>query len=335
MKRWSTISLTVLMMVTLILSGCGSKSEKEVVEDLGQKIEKLNSYRTDAVMMFEHSGKKQTYRVNVVFKKPYYYRVSLTDGKKKNKQMILRNSGGVFVLTPELNKSYRFESTWPNNRSQAYLYHSLNQDIQNDPNPGFKAKDNQYIFDTKTSYNTTQLANQSITLKKDLTPKQVQVRDKDRNVIVTVKFEHFEVNPTVDAKTFDVKKNMTAAGTRASKTVTTESTTFAVHYPTAKIAGTRLTKMKPEVSRDGEKYVLKYSGKKPFTLIESKSSVSLADDPVFASGDPANLGFAVGAAGSRTLQWSAGGTDYLLASEKLSREELTVIAQSVGGTVTK
>lgn len=335
MKRWSIFGLVSVVLLSVLLSGCGAKSEKSVIEDLRKKVENLNSYQTDATMTFQHNGKKQTYEANISFQKPSYYRVTLSDSKKANKQMILRNSNGVFVLTPELNKSYQFESTWPNNRSQAYLYHSIAKDILNDPNPGFKAKDNTYVFDTKTNYNTTQLANQSITLQKDLTPDTVQVKDKDQNVIVTVKFKNFKVNPALDKKTFDVKQNMTASRIEDSKPASAAGAAFKVKYPTAEISGTKLSSMKPEVTQKGEKYVLQYSGKKPFTLIESQSKEALSVVPTFASGDPANLGFAFGAAGDHTLAWSHEGTDYFLASEKLTNEELVAIAQSVNGTVIK
>ncbi|WP_353948521.1 outer membrane lipoprotein carrier protein LolA [Sporolactobacillus sp. Y61] len=336
MKKWSSVGLITVLLLSVLLSACGAKSEKSVTGDLRKKMDRLSSYQADATMTFQHNGKKQTYKANISFQKPNQYRVALSDDKKTNKQMIIRNKDGVFVLTPELNKSYQFESTWPNNRSQAYLYHSVANDILNDPNPGFKAQDNKYIFDTKTNYNTTQLANQTITLKKDLTPDNVQVKDKDQNVIVSVKFTHFKVNPSLDKKTFDVRQNMTASQIeKGSRKTSAEKTSFKVQYPTARISGTKLSAMKPEVTQSGEKYVLQYGGKKPFTLIETKSKRGLSVVPTFASGDPANLGFAVGTAGERTLSWSEGGTDYFLASEKLTREEMTAIAQSVNGTVIK
>ncbi|MFX3619466.1 MAG: outer membrane lipoprotein carrier protein LolA [Sporolactobacillus sp.] len=335
MKKWSMLWLAAILIGILALSGCGAKSEKDVVEDLGNKMDKMTSYQTDATMVFQHNGKKQTYQAAIAFKKPNFYRVALSDNKKQNQQMILRNSEGVFVLTPELNKSYQFESNWPNNRSQAYLYNTLVKDIANDPNPQFKTKENQYVFDTKTNYNTTQLANQTITLNKDLAPEKVQVKDKDQNVIVTVRFNHFKFNPNLDNKTFDVKQNMTAAKIKDTQSTAAENSAFKVAYPTAKIGGTKLSMMKPEVTETGEKYVLKYAGKKPFTLIETKSKKTLSIEPTLASGDPANLGFAVGSVSNRTLSWSYSGTDYYLASNALSQDELVAVAQSVNGTVVK
>lgn len=58
----------------------------------------------------------------------------------------------VFVLTPSLNKSFRFQSDWPNNSSQVYLFESLVKDVQNDSDAVFTAKEKKYVFETKTNY---------------------------------------------------------------------------------------------------------------------------------------------------------------------------------------
>ncbi|RYL98468.1 outer membrane lipoprotein carrier protein LolA [Sporolactobacillus sp. THM7-7] len=338
MKKWSALWLFGILMIA-VLAGCGAKSKEDVMEDLGKKVDGMKSYQTEATMTFQHNGKKQTYQADISYQQPGYYRVALSDGKKENQQMILKNREGVFVLTPELNKSYRFESDWPNNRSQAYLYHSLAKDILNDPNPNFKAGENGYVFDTKTNYNTTELANQSISLKKDLTPSSVRIMDKDKNVVMTVTFKDFKVNPQLEKSTFDVKRNMTAAKIEETETASAEKKSFQIKYPTAVIGKTKLSEIKPEESRAGEKYILKYSGEKPFTLIESKSRTASSSMPTFATGDPANLGFTIGSANgsgnNQVLSWSHDGTDYYLASNKLTREELMAVARSVTATVIK
>ncbi|BBO00069.1 LolA family protein [Sporolactobacillus terrae] len=336
MKKWSALWLSAILMTALLLSGCGAKSEKDVINDLNKRYEKINSYSTNAVMTFHNHGKAQAYQVNIMYKRPNLYRVSLSDANKANKQMILKNKEGVYVLTPELNKSYRFDSDWPNNRSQAYLYHSLAKDILNDPNPSFTAKENHYIFNTKTNYNTAQLANQEISLKKDLTPETVKIKDKDQKVVVTVTFKNFKVNPSIPNKTFDVKQNMTAANLSKTQSTSAENkSSLKLLYPTAVISGTKLETLKPASSKFGDRYVLKYAGKKPFTLIETKSQTAASSAATLATGTPANLGFAVGSFGDHSLSWSSNGTDFYLASEKLTQDEMITIAQSVNGTVTK
>ncbi|PMY00991.1 DUF4367 domain-containing protein, partial [Pseudomonas sp. MPR-R5A] len=90
---------------------------------------------------------------------------------------------GVYVLTPALNKSFRFQSDWPKNSSQAYLYESLIKDIANDKEAKFNATKDHYVYETKTRYQNNQmLPYQEITLNKsDLSPVSVKVMDSDKN----------------------------------------------------------------------------------------------------------------------------------------------------------
>ena len=39
--------------------------------------------------------------------------------------LIIKNDDGVYVLTPQINKSYKFQSKWPENSSQIYLIESI------------------------------------------------------------------------------------------------------------------------------------------------------------------------------------------------------------------
>ena len=50
----------------------------------------------------------------------------------------------VIVLTPSLNKSFKFESEWPYSNSQVYLLQSLLQDLNNDKALVLEKKDNGY-----------------------------------------------------------------------------------------------------------------------------------------------------------------------------------------------
>lgn len=324
------------IMFLFVLAGCGEQSQEDVVSDLGKKMDKLNGYKTSAVMTFMHGDKKQSYHAEIWYKKPSYYKVVLTDDKKENKQMIIRNKDGVYVLTPALNKSYKFESDWPNNRSQYYLYQSLAQDILNDESPTFESKDNKFVFKTKTNYPTKELAFQKIALtKKDLLPSSVQVMDKDMNVVVDIAFKDFKTDPEFDKDAFNVKKNMTSANLKDVKTMAPKEKEFKVFRPTVTLPNTKLAESKQEMTNDEKKFVLKYSGDKSFTLIETKSAVAKAGTTVAAMGEPANLGFTIGTMTENSLSWSNEGMDFYLASTKLSPIEMQEIAQSVNGQVTK
>ena len=91
------------------------------------------------------------------------------------------------VLTPSLNKSFKFESNWPYNNSQIYLLQSILSDINNDKALEFNSKDDSYIITTSVNYpNNKDLVKQNIYLDKKLNLKQVLVNSCKESVALNV-----------------------------------------------------------------------------------------------------------------------------------------------------
>lgn len=330
MKKWVVLLLAGLMAV-FVLSACGTKSQEDVVKDLNGKLEGLQSYKVKAKMTLQMGTDPQTYDVEIWHKEPSYYRVDLKNAQKDQSQMILRNDDGVFVLTPALNKSFRFQSDWPENSSQAYLYESLIEDIIEDKEAKFTATKEQYVFETKTRYqNNKMLPLQEITLNKDLTPLSVKVMDNDRKALVTVEFSEADFNASFDKKDFDMAKNMTRVQLEVPVMADVGDKEFSVKYPGAEIPNVSLIEEKPMDTENGKRVVLTYDGDKSFTLIQEKAMVvptSMVSTMV--SGEPVDLGFTIGALTSNSLSWTYQGVDYTLASKDLTEEEMVMLARSV------
>ncbi len=67
----------------------------------------------------------------------------------------------VIVLTPSLNKSFKFQSEWPYNNSQSYLLQTLVKDMDSDNNKMVDVSENDIIVTTKVNYsNNKKLVNQ-------------------------------------------------------------------------------------------------------------------------------------------------------------------------------
>ncbi|WP_251555304.1 LolA family protein [Neobacillus muris] len=320
------------LMVIFVLAACGSKSQEDVVKELEGKLDDLTSYKANAKMTLKMGSDSQVYEVEIWHKDPTFYRVNLKNAEKDQSQMILRNNEGVFVLTPALNKSFRFQSDWPQNSSQAYLYESLIKDIASDKEAKFSSTKDYYIFETKTRYqNNSMLPIQEIKLnKKDLSPAVVKVMDTDRNALVTVEFSDVKFNASLDNNDFDMKKNMTRAQLGLPAMANSGDPAFTVKYPTAEIEGTKLIGEKEVKIEDGKRVVLTYDGKKSFTLVQEKVNAKAAStSPTYVEGDLVDLGITIGAISDHSLTWSQDGVDYMIASKDLTKEEMVEVAKSV------
>lgn len=325
----NAFSFTLMWILLLgILSACGEKSQEQVMSALNKKLEDVESYKAEAKMTLNAGEEPSSYDVEVWHKKPEYYRIHLKNKKQKLSQMILKNDEGVFVLTPQLNKSYRFQSDWPKNGSQWYLYESLLTDILNDPEPSFTPRDDTYVFKTKTNYKHKDLKFQEITLtKKDLKPVSVKIMSEDEEALVNMTFDDMAFNTDFDEGAFELQKNMSSAKLEMPAMAQNEDDSFNIYYPTDVPENSKLAKTN-ELD-DGDKVVFQYTGDSSFTLIEQKSSVAEGSQPASVSGNPVNLGFAIGYITDQSISWTYDGTDFMLASNDLSEAELVDLAQSV------
>lgn len=342
-----------------VLTACGEKSQEDVIKDLEGKLDELTGYKTNATMTLQTGEEPQVYEVEIWHQSPSAYRVVLNHTEKDQSQIILRNEEGVFVLTPALNKSFRFQSDWPENNSQVYLYESLIDDILIDPERVFSATEDHYKFQTNTNYTNKNLNQQEIILeKKDLTPQSVQVMDSELSVLVEVEFEDFELNASFAEDDFDMDRNMTGAQIQMDvPTMTndndngndnevdepgepsenTEIEDFAVFYPMYEPQGTRFSHSENVETDSGKRVVLTYDGEDPFTLIQQQSRVSKENLPLkLSEGEPVDLGFTFGVISkegeNQSISWSYRGTDFFLISNSLDEQELSAVARSVYGT---
>ncbi|MDY0406900.1 DUF4367 domain-containing protein [Virgibacillus sp. 179-BFC.A HS] len=245
----------------------------------------------------------------------------------------------MYVLTPALNKSFKFQTEWPQNSSQPYLFQSLLNDIKKDKDATFKATDSHYVFQTKTNYQSNNnLPFQEIYVdKKSYTPVLVKVLDKDKKSLVEVKFKQFDMDPTFKKKDFVLKDIMTNAVAEmpVSKDQDAQVDSLAVLFPEY-TAGAELAEKQEVDLEDGKRVIMSYKGDKNFTLIqERKNSQETMSYPKDVDGEIVNLGKSVGALSDKTLEWTANGTDYILASDQLTKEELIEVAQSVAGKEVK
>ena len=199
MGKMTTRLMVILMFgILLVLSACGEKSQESVVKNLEKKLAGMDGYKIKAEMKMNTGQEEQVYNVDVWYKKDNHYRVALDNEKDQEGQIILKNEDGVFVLTPALKKSFKFQTDWPENSSQPYLYQSLVNDVLKDTDAELKSDESNYVFLTKTNYQgNNHLPFQEIHFdKKTYLPTLVKVMDKEQNVLIEVTFTDPDINPS-------------------------------------------------------------------------------------------------------------------------------------------
>ena len=326
----------------LLLSACGAASQEKVLKKASEKWTDTNGYELNAKMEIKAGGEPRSYDVNVWHTKPDFYRVEVVEEGKDVSQMIVRNADGVFVVTPTLNKMYKFQSDWPKKNSQAYLIGALAEDLKEDKNVVMREEDKAYIFEaaTRNSYKNS-MPHQQITVdKKTMLPTSVVIMNDVKEEQIRITFtsiklgvQHAEKEYAVDQfMETDEKKGEQAAPKEDSQEpvgAEVEYEEFETSYPSAQLENTKLVEDKVIQEGGMERVVLTYEGDKAFTVMQQPAIKGTTMLPVTSPGDPVDLGFTIGAITDTSISWEKDGVAFFIASSKLTREEMIEVAGSM------
>lgn len=331
--------IIVLVAIILIVTGCGKKNIRSVRDEVKNKLEDSSGYLLNGELEINNNDDIYNYNVNVLYKKDNYFKVTLENKANEFKQVILKNNDGVFLLSPSLNKSFKFQSEWPYSNSQIYLLNALINDIVEDSDATFEEKNDKYVFNTKVKYpNNSKLVKQKIVFNKDYDLESVVVYDNNDAVcmkfnVSKIKFSpkfnngEFELDSIIDTETMD-KKNEDS-----EKEVMKTSNLDDVVYPLFLPNGTKLVD-EEIVSKDtGERVIMTYDGEKSFLLVEETLDVFNEFTIIPSSGEPYQLMDTIGVMTDNSLSWSSGNMEYYLVSDVMSSEELIEVAQSIVGVI--
>lgn len=314
----------------LLVTGCGKVSEKDIIKEIKDKITK--SYLLSGDLSILNNDDVYNYEVNVSYKKDKYYKVVLTNTSNNYTQVILKNDDGVYILTPSLNKSFKFQSDWPYNNSQIYLLEALINDIESDTDRKFKKVEDEYIFETKVNYpNNSNLKKQKIIIDKDLNVEEVKIYDSNETIKMELDVDDIDYSPTFKKDYFEVD---TVMRTFEVEEVVESSNLDDSIFPLFLPSGTKLSNSEKIVMDDGERIIMTFDGDKPFLLVEETANIMDEFTIIPTYGEPYMLMDTLGVMTDNSLTWTSGGIDYYLVSEVMGKDELIEIAQSISNVPT-
>lgn len=308
----------------LVLTGCEKNSN--VVSSLTKKIEKAESYHLKGNLEIINNETSYLYDVETYSLKGEMFKVDLKNTINNHQQILLKNKKGVYVLNPSLNKSFKFQSEWPYNNSQAYLLETLLNDIKNDKEIKIEQKDNDYIITVKASYtNNPELVNQKIYVDNKNNIYKVEVLDKNSQPKIIMKINKIDMDAKISETDFELESNMVTS----NKLEKTSSELNDITYPMYLPENTDLSSQDTVKTNDGERIILTFNGDSNLTIIEQTSTVKDEYEVVSLEGEPILLGDSIGAISDGVVTWISNGVEYYATSSDLNQDELATVARSI------
>lgn len=317
--------LLIILMTVFLMTGCFGRGKKDVIKELEKKVDGLNSYYIKGELEIINNEDNYTYDVEVSYKKEDNFKVDLINKTNNHEQIILKNSEGVYLLTPSLNKSFKFQSDWPYNNSQIYLLQTLIKDIKNDEEKTIEETENGYKITTNVNYaNNRNLTKQYIYTDKNANITSVEIVNNNNIIKMKMKFTKIDLGATYKDDYFDLNKNM-----KNVETASTIKTIEDIIYPMYMPENTYLKSQDTINLDDGERVILTFAGEKPFTLIEQTVSVTDDYEMTMVYGDPEILLDTIGSITDNSVSFISNGIEYYAVSEVLDQKQLLEVVNSI------
>ncbi len=325
--KMKKLFLIICLFLLIFVTGCGKTNEENVIKKLTNKVDGLKAYQLSGELSISNNEDTYNYLVDVSFAKNDKFRVSLKNKANDHEQIILKNDDGVFVLTPSLNKSFKFQSDWPYNNSQVYLLGSIVDDLSEDQNATVKKENSDYVITSKVVFaNNNNLVKQKVTVDKDLNFKKVVILDSNDIPQMTMTFKTVDLKPNFSENHFEISEIMNNTKTNTeTNTSKLEDIIYPLYIPT----GTSLTDQEKVTKTDGERVILTFEGEKPFILVEETVSVEDELTTIPTYGEPYLLIDTIGALTDTSVSWISNGIEYYLVSDVMSQTELLEVAKSI------
>ena len=356
-----------LILICLVITGCGKRTEKEVLGEFEKKVNGAEAYYLTGNMELTNNEDVYTYKIMVSYSKDDNYKIEIVNAVNDYKQVILRNKDGVYIITPSLNKSFKFQSDWPYNNSQVYLLASLLDDIRNDDKRTFEDSSEGYIFTSTVNYpNNEKLVKQKVYFDKDYLPKMVEVIDSDGNVQIKMVFDkidlkvefndtYFDLNSildtqngiqsrknndktTTDNETNNNEENNTdnnlenqepnSENNNGSETKQT-ATIDDIIYPMYLPVNTYLTGQKKVSTDNGERLILTFTGDKSFVLVEETAKYTDMPEIIPTYGSVELIGPSLAVVNENSANWFNNGIEYYVVSDVMDTDELLQVVRSI------
>lgn len=327
-----------IFLCLIFLTGCGKKSDGDVLKSYTSAVEKAKSYYLNGKMELVNNEDVYTYDISVSYEADDNYKIELVNTVNNHEQVILRNSEGVYVVTPSLNKSFKFQSDWPYNNSQVYLLSSLLDDINNDEERVFEIKDNEYVFTTRVNYpNSPKLEKQKIYFNANNLPTRVEVLDKDGNVEIKMVFNKIDLKADFNDTYFDLSsildteiKEENNEEQKNTETETKETATIDdIIYPMYLPTNTYLANQEKVKVDNGERLILTFAGDSSFVLVEETVSITNSPEIIPTYGEVELIGASLAVINDNSANWFSNGIEYYIVSDVMSTAELLQVVKSI------
>lgn len=302
------------------MSSCKNENITDTYNEFIDSVNNCESYELQGEMKIKKEEESDTFQINVIYKAPNLFKVTYQNLDSNSRQVLLKNTDGVYVLCPELNKEFKFESAWPLNSSHIYIVNKVINDLNDDTAREVSQTDESYIFKSKINHHIKKsLNNQRVYLDKKtkgLTKITYNIDDTEQMILNVSKFN---LNQKISDSEFlldQIMKQETALlGEGETKTC-------------SEISFNNPFDLEVVTNKDEKITIVSFTGEKNYTIVYQELNDSLLatsrmyDEFVMLDG-------AMAFTSTASLTFYKNNYEFKIISSALSLEEMVEVANNI------
>ena len=310
----------MILVLPIFLFSC---KEKNIEEDFVDSINKLESYSLEGNLTNYFPSSQKESKVLVNYKKPFYY-VEITNPETNKTQMMIKNSDGVHIIIPSINKTFKIESSWPMNSTYPYILESLSKELINKENCNRTESDNEIFIEFPVKiFDSNSNESMKIILDKKNNLKEVLTYDANKNIISRFLITKFDKNININNDQFKVQETLNYI----EETFTEKEFERVISYPSYFPSGTFLISEKI-INKNKLSAIIKYGGKSSYTIVQEYVD-EFTPINTKVNGSIYVFGGTVCVLMDNYVQFYDNGIEYKVASDVITIEELIKIGESL------
>lgn len=253
----------VVVIIALVLAFKPSSNEQK----LNNVYKDIQHYEIEGQMELTSGEDIKNYTVTVGYELVdglEFFKVVMYDKTINQQQEILRNTDGVFVITPNLNQVFKFEGDWPLNSPKPYLLQNVKQVLDHEHTME-KQKEGYLIKSTASYSSVPTLVRQEIMLDKKMKPLALIGYTKEDQIVLKLTFQKVNLKPEFTSDYFVTPKEA------MEKPVVSDSLEYSLPWYPMQTYDAILTAENKMIVNEQQQHILEFTGDKSFTIVQKEA----------------------------------------------------------------
>lgn len=330
--------LKLFFVMTILLNICtlvSCKKDEPVESSFPEIVNSLTSYKLTGKLESNFPSGSKECNITTYYKNPNMYRVELQNPNTTETQVMIKNSTGVYVLVPSVNKTFKVNSSWPANSSYPYLLQSLSNDIVSDTNMISKKEGNNTTLELKAKlFNNDKKTTQKIVFDEENMPKEVMLYDENYNLLMRFVVTKIEQNVELESTLFEINDTQETLNEYYDKNPIEFNRL--VRYPTYYPEGTSLNEEVITGTSETKLAIMKFTGADiNYTIVQQFIQSSEENVCEYVNGDIYIMGGVFTFINDNNITFFDEGIQYTIASNTIDTMEMIKMGESLKATSEK